>query len=102
MTLAIGPCGPNCGGRVAPIINNGSADLAVWVFLGIIVYVLLQCRASRREVWAARVNAAVPFFLHVGRDIYAVVKMVADWFNARAQSRKFRDQLGEDDSWPWS
>jgi hypothetical protein len=100
MMLLAGPCGPTCGGA-----SGAYAPDPVWpffLFLAICCWVALQFRPAKRAVWERRATFIAPLFRHIGADVFAVVAMVTNFFKARWQGKQFRDQLGKDDSWPWS
>jgi hypothetical protein len=93
--FALGPTRP------MPASTGDGSIVPFLIFLGICLWVGLQFRPARRTAWERRARFIIPLFRHVAADIFAVYSMVANWANARWQGKKFRDQLGEDDSWPW-
>ena len=82
-------------------VGDGSV-LPFYIFAAFTVWVFLQFRKARREVWSRRANAIAPLLVYIATDIGAVYRMVVNWFLGRWQQKKFRDELGKDDSWPWS
>jgi len=98
MILAIGPAVTS----PPPVSASGGSILAAWLFVVATIYVFLQLRPRRLEVWGRRFEVVSPLFRHIGRDILAIFWMVANFVKARWQGKKFRDQLGKDDQWPWS
>jgi hypothetical protein len=97
MILALGPTRPMPS--AAP--DDGSV-IAFYIFAAVTIWLFLQLRTARREVWLRRANAVAPLIIYIASDIGAVYRMVANWVEGRLAAKKFRDQLGKDEQWPWS